>query len=247
MTGALLGSVLSGPVDAMFAEHPPLTIGLVAWILGRVRRAPFLFVVNDLWPESVEATGMLRSQHVLNWIGRLERFIYARAAAIAVISKGVKANLIGKGVPPEKVHVVPHWADEILYRPVPPDPKLARDLGMAGRFNVVFAGQLGLAQGLVTVLGAAEELLDVDNVQFVLIGDGTDADRLRRIVGERSLTNVRFLGRQPADRMPDIFAVSDVLLVHLRDDPPLSKENIKKKLKIYNKLSNTFSKFGTVL
>jgi glycosyltransferase involved in cell wall biosynthesis len=90
---------------------------------------------------------------------------------------------------------------------------------MAGRFNVVFAGQLGLAQGLDVVLGAAEEVSDLADVQFVLVGDGTDADRLRRVAGERGLTNVRFLGRQPAERMPYIFAISDVLLVHLRDDP----------------------------
>ncbi len=219
ITAALLGSVLSGPVDAIFAEHPPLTIGLAGWVLGRVRRAPFLFAVNDLWPESVEATGMVRSRKLLNWMGRLERFVYKRAAAIAVISPGVKVNLIGKGVPPDKVHVVPHWADESLYRPVPPDPELAQSLGMAGRFNVVFAGQLGLAQGLDVVLDAAEELSDLADVQFVLVGDGTDADRLRQVAGERGLDNVRFVGRQPAEQIPHIFAISDVLFVHLRDEP----------------------------
>ncbi len=219
VAAALLGCVLSGPMDVMFVEHPPLTIGLAAWILGRVHRAQFLYAVNDLWPESVEATGMLRSRRLLNWIGRLERFVYRRAGAIAVISAGFKGNLVGKGVPPEKVHVIPHWADESLYRPLPPDPDLARNFGMAGRFNVVFAGQLGLAQALDVVLDAAEELSDLADIQFVLIGDGTDAARLRREAGERGLGNVRFLGRQPAEMMPCIFAVTDVLLVHLRDDP----------------------------
>ncbi len=103
LTAASLGSVLGGRVDAMFAEHPPLTIGLAAWFLGRVRRIPFLYGVNDLWPESIEATGMVRNQGFLRFIGRLERFVYKRAAAIAVISNGIKQNLVGKGVPPEKV------------------------------------------------------------------------------------------------------------------------------------------------
>ncbi len=219
VTASVLGSALSGPVDIMYAEHPPLTIGLAAWFLGRVRRIPFLYGVNDLWPESIEATGMVRNQGFLRFIGRLERFVYKRAAAIAVISNGIKQNLVGKGVPPEKVHVIPHWADESVYRPVPPDPELARQLGMAGRFNVVFAGQLGLAQGLDVVLEAAGEVVDLTDVQFVLVGDGTDAERLRRVAGERRLNNVRFLGRQPAAQMPHIFAISDVLLVHLRDDP----------------------------
>ena len=219
VAAALLGSVLGGPVEVIFAEHPPLTIGLAAWVIGRLRRVPFLYAVNDLWPESVEATGMVRSSRVLDNLGRLERLVYRRAAAIAVISPGFKANLAGKGVPPEKVHVIPHWADESLYRPVPPDPRLAENLGMAGCFNVVFAGQLGLAQGLDVVLDAADELSDLPDVQFVLVGDGTDADRLRQAAGQRNLRNVHFLGRQPAARMPDIFAVSDALLVNLRDDP----------------------------
>jgi glycosyltransferase involved in cell wall biosynthesis len=219
VTASLLGNMLGGAFDVMFAEHPPLTIGLAAWIMGRCHRAPFLYAVNDLWPESVEATGMVRSQKLLRLMGRLERFVYRRAAAIAVISPGVKANLVGKGVPAEKVHVIPHWADESLYRPVPPDPELARRLGMAGRFNVVFAGQLGLAQGLDVVLDAADELSDLSDVQFVLVGDGTDANRLRQVAGQRGLKNVRFLGRQPAASMPAIFAVSDVLLVHLRNEP----------------------------
>ena len=219
VAAGLLGSILSGPVEVIFAEHPPLTIGLAAWIIGRLRQVPFLYAVNDLWPESVAATGMVRSRRLLDYVGRLERFVYRRAAAIAVISPGFKANLAGKGVSPEKVHVIPHWADESLYRPVPPDSRLAEDLGMAWRFNVVFAGQLGLAQGLDVVLDAADELSDLPDVQFVLVGDGTDADRLRQAAGQRGLKNVHFLGRQPAERMPHIFAVSDVLLVHLRDEP----------------------------
>jgi glycosyltransferase involved in cell wall biosynthesis len=219
ISAAVLGSVLSGPLDVLFAEHPPLTIGLAAWFLGRVRRVPFLYKINDLWPESVEATGMVRNPVLLKWMGRLERFVYRRAGAIAVISPGFKKNLVGKGVVPDKVHVIPHWAEESLYRPVPPEDQLARDFGMTGRFNVVFAGQLGLAQGLDVVLDAAEKLSDLANVQFVLVGDGTDAGRLRRRVEEKGLGNVRFCGRQPAERMPYFFALADALLVHLKRDP----------------------------
>ncbi len=219
ISAAVLGSVLSGPLDVLFAEHPPLTIGLAAWVLGRVRRVPVLYKINDLWPESVEATGMVRNRSLLNWMGQLERFVYRQAGAIAVISPGFKKNLVGKGVVPDKVHVIPHWAEESLYRPVPRDDQLARDFGMTGRFNVVFAGQLGLAQGLDVVLDAAEKLSDLANVQFVLVGDGTDAGRLHRRVEEKGLGNIRFCGRQPAERMPYFFALADALLVHLKRDP----------------------------
>jgi glycosyltransferase involved in cell wall biosynthesis len=219
VSAAVLGTLLSGRVDAMCAEQPPLSVGLAAWVLGRLRRVPFVYSVNDLWPESVEATGMVNRRWGLQWMSRLERFVYRRSAAVVVISPGIRENLIGKGVPPEKVHVIPHWADESLYHPVARDPGVARELGMAGRFNVVFAGQLGLAQGLDVVLDAAEELSDLPEIQFVLAGDGTDAARLRQVAADRRLGNVRFLEWQPAERMPSIFAISDVLLVHLLDEP----------------------------
>ena len=219
LAAMFVGTLLCGRVDAMFVEHPPLTIGVVAWFVRWVRGAPYLYAVNDLWPESVTACGMVENRVFIRFMQWLERFTYARANRIAVISPGIKENLLGKGVPGQKVEVIPHWADESLYRPETPDPALARELGMAGRFNVVFAGQMGLAQALDVVLDAATELSDLPDVQFVLVGDGTDSDRLRRAAQERGLANVRFIGRQPAVRMPHIFAASQVLMVHLRDDP----------------------------
>src|SRR3990172_1119581 len=157
VAAALLGSVLGGPVEVIFAEHPPLTIGLAAWVIGWLRRVPFLYAVNDLWPESVEATGMVRSSRVLDNLGRLERLVYRRAAAIAVIFPGFNANFPRKRVPPEKGHVIPHWADESLFRPLPPDSPVGKNPGLGGGFHGGFGGAVGLAQGLDVVLDAADE------------------------------------------------------------------------------------------
>jgi colanic acid biosynthesis glycosyl transferase WcaI len=156
---------------------------------------------------------------VTRWVSRLARFVYHRAAAITVISPGFRRNLVDKGVPPEKIHVIPNWADEDIYRPVPRDEALAAQHNLTGRFNIVFGGNMGVAQGLQNVIEAATLLRDTPEAQFVFIGDGVEKDVLCRMVHERGLDNVRFVGRQPVREMPRFFALADVLLVHLKRDP----------------------------
>jgi glycosyltransferase involved in cell wall biosynthesis len=218
-TSSLLGPVGGGKADVMYVWHPPLTMGVSAWIIGLMRSIPFVYGVHDLWPEGVEATGMLKSRRLLKWLARLERFVYRRASAITVVSPGFKSNLVGKGVPPDKVHVLTDWANESVYRPVTPDSALAEETGMAGRFNVLFGGNIGPAQALATVLEAAQRLSHLPDIQFVIAGDGVDKARLEALVREKGLTNVRFLGQQPAEKMPHLYALSDVLLAHFKRDP----------------------------
>jgi glycosyltransferase involved in cell wall biosynthesis len=216
----------------MYVFHPPLTIGVSAWLIGLMRSIPFVYGVHDLWPEAVAATGMVRSQMLLDWLARLEGFVYRRASAIAVISPGFERNLIGKGVPPEKVHVLTDWANESIYQPVPTDSALAEETGMGGRFNVLFGGNLGLGQALDTVIEAAQRLSHLPDIQFVIAGDGVDKARLEALVREKGLTNVRFLGQQPAEKMPHLYALSDVLLAHYKRDP-LFEISIPSKLFAY--------------
>jgi colanic acid biosynthesis glycosyl transferase WcaI len=217
-SAALLGPLLSGPADVMWV-YDSLMVGIPAWWVGLLRDIPFVYEVQDMWPETLVATGMVAPGWVARSVGRLARFVYARAAALTVISPGFKRNLVGKGVPAEKIHVVPNWADEDIYRPVLPDPALAAEHGLAGRFNIVYGGNLGAAQAMSNVIKAALLLHDLPAVQFVLIGDGVDEPMLRQAVKDYGLDNVRFLGRQPAEHMPRFFALADVLLVHLKHDP----------------------------
>jgi glycosyltransferase involved in cell wall biosynthesis len=199
--------------------YDSLMTGISAWWIGLLRRVPFIYEVQDLWPETLMATGMLSSGRIFRQVGQLARFVYARAAAITVISPGFKRNLVGKGVPADKIHVIPNWADEDLYRPIPPDPALAAKYDLSGRFNIIYGGNLGAAQAMNNVIQAALLLRDLPSVQFVLIGDGVEESALRQAVNEYNLGNVRFLGRQSAAAMPSFFALADVLLVHLKRDP----------------------------
>lgn len=219
LSASTLGATLCGRADVMWVYSPPLTVGIPAWWIGLLRRIPFVYEVQDMWPETLTATGMLPSSRAAKLLGQLAKFIYARAAAITVISPGFKRNLIEKGVPADKIQVIPNWADEDIYRPVERDERLGEEYSLAGKFNVMFAGVMGAAQALENVLAAAEKLIDCEAVQWVFIGDGIDVDRLKQSAQARRLNNVRFIGRQPVERMPYFFAWADALLVHLKRDP----------------------------
>ena len=135
-----------------------------------------------MWPESLSATGLLNNRAILNWVGQIANWIYAQANNILVISPGFRRNLIEKGVPATKVHFISNWVDPHMYHPAEVDPSLASELGLAERFNIMFAGNIGEAQGLETVIEAADLLRDLSEIQFVIVGDGTALQSLQQAV-----------------------------------------------------------------
>jgi glycosyltransferase involved in cell wall biosynthesis len=126
---------------------------------------------------------------------------------------------VERGVPAEKVHVIYNWCDEELFRPRPRDERLAAALGSAGRFNVVYAGNLGMFQGVETMVRAARLVVDEPDIQVVFVGTGQEEERAKALAREIGATNVRFLSRRPMEEMPAINDLADVLLVHLIDRP----------------------------
>ena len=218
-TSSIIAPWASGKFDVMYVWHPPLTLGVTAWIIRLTRHIPFVYGVHDLWPEAVAVTGIANNQMLFKTLRKLENFVYKRASAITVISPGYKRNLIGKGVHPDKVHVLTDWADDAIYRPVPADHALAEESNMAGRFNVLFGGNMGPAQALETVIYAAKRLSHQKKIQFVFAGDGMDKPRLEALAHSQGLTNINFLGRQPAEKMPQLYALADVLLAHFKKNP----------------------------
>lgn len=205
--------------DVAYVYHPPATVGSAALVLKRLRGVPFVYDVQDLWPQTLAATGMVGNKRVLGLVGAWMRSIYRSAAFVVTLSQGMRDAIVAEGTPPAKVHVIRNWADEAQLTPVRPSVERAKELGFEGRFSVVFAGTIGKAQGLETVLDAAELLRDVPDVEFVIVGGGIAASGLRVAAQERSLTNVRFLDRRPLSEIGEVLALADALLVHLKDDP----------------------------
>jgi len=220
MLSAPLGALLAPACDVIYVWHPPLTIGIAAWLIARWRRAPFVYDVQDIWPEIAVLSGLLtpnsRTVRLLSW---LERFVYQQADHLLVVANGARDNLIAKGVPPSKVTVMPHWVDESLFEQTDPQAreKIRAQRGWGERFVVLFAGNIGLLQGLETVVSAATQLPPRGNILIVLVGDGTDKARLQQLCTESSLHDrLQFIERQPMEQMPGFMAAADMLLVHLK-------------------------------
>lgn len=205
--------------DVAYVYHPPATVALPAAMLKAVRGVPFVYDVQDLWPETLAATGMVRAKPALRAVGAWMRGVYRASARIAVLSSGFKEAIARRGVPRGKIEVINNWADEAQLDVRRPDDARARELGFDDRFTVVFAGTLGPAQGLDTVLDAAERLSNRPDILFFIIGAGIEADRLRMQILERHLTNVALHPRRPMHEIGEVLGRADALLVHLKDDP----------------------------
>ena len=223
LSAATLGTLMSRRADALYVYHPPATVGLPALLWKHTRRMPFVYHVQDLWPDSVVESGMVGNQRAQRALERLLTWwcaqVYRGASRIAVLSPGFKRILAERGVPIEKIEVVPNWVEETLFEPMERDPELAQELGMAGRFNVVYSGNLGHFQGLDTAIRAAARLRHLKLYQLVLIGTGQAEQSLRKLASELALDNVRFVGRRPYTEMGRITALADALLVSLQDRP----------------------------
>jgi len=219
---ASLGAMACRKPDVIWVYHPPLTVGLPAVFLSALRRIPFVLAVHDLWPESLLATGMVSNPTILSLVDRFASFLYERATIVEVISEGFAAHLENKGVPRAKIRFLPMWVNENAYSPVARDEVLAESLGLKGHFVVLFAGNMGPAQGLDVLLDAAARLSTDPSVRFVLLGDGIEREHLESEAARRSLDNLVFLNREPASRMPTYFSIADALVLSLRPDPLFS-------------------------
>lgn len=222
-SASTIGAALVGPADVGFVYHPPPTVGLPALVLKALRSIPFVYHISDMWPESVIESGALGrgaiGRAVGDGISRWCNFVYRHASAITVLSPGFKQLLVDRGVPPEKVEVIYNWVDDSIFVPGTRNESIARELGLAGRFNVVYAGNIGMYQGLDTVVRAAVLLRDDPSIQVVIAGTGPDEERIRNLASQCEATNVRFLPRRPHWEMAAINQIADVLLVHLQDRP----------------------------
>lgn len=198
-----------------YVYHPPITVGLAAALAGLVRRLPFLLEIQDLWPDTVAATGMVKTGRIVALLDRLCHFVYRRAAAIIVQSDGMRDALIARGVPAARITTIRNWAD---VDPLP-DPETAAPDPQA--FTIVYGGNLGRAQALATVVDAAA-IVEHEHRQAIAIhlyGDGIDASALRRRAAELGVTALHFHGRISHAQMLLILARADALLIHLADDP----------------------------
>lgn len=208
--------------DVVVATSPQFFCAVGGWALSAVRRLPFVFELRDLWPASIEAVGAMRPSRALRILEKIELFLYRRADAIVAVTESFRADLVRRGIPGQKIHVVMNGVDREYFSPRPVDPELSAAYGTAGKFVVGYLGTHGLAHNLPRVLEAAELLRARTDVVFVFAGSGAGRRQVEEIVAERVLTNVRLIPRQPKEVMPRLWSLCDLTLVPLRDSPVFS-------------------------
>lgn len=222
-SAATIGLTSVGKVDAIYAMATPPTIGLAPLIAQVFSNVPYLFNVTDLWPEAVVESGMVRNRLARRAVSRVLtaicRWVYGGARFVTTISEGYKQILVERGIAENRVHAVYNWVDEELFRPVPRDPALMQELGLAGCFNFIYAGNFGPFQGLHVLLRAAALLQDFPEIQIVLAGTGQLEPELRAQANALGLPNVRFINHVPQRQMPAVYSAADVLVIHLLDRP----------------------------
>ena len=216
LSASLLGPVLVREAfDAIFVYEPsPMTVGFPAMAMKRRTRRPLLFYVQDLWPESLVATGFVTSPVALRAVEQMVRVIYAACDQVLVTSRAFTPRVQRLGVPAGRIKYFPQYA-EAFYRPLPADPDWAAQRGIPTGFKVMFAGNMGSAQDLMTVVQAAAL---TPELQWVFVGDGSVKAELKAFVASRRLSNVHFLGSFPTEAMPELLAQADALLVSLTAD-----------------------------
>lgn len=225
----VVGASLAGPwrlrgeaFDAVFVFEPsPITVGLPAILMGRLKRAPVVFWVLDLWPETLAAIGVIRSPRLLGLVGRLVAYIYNRCTLVLGQSRGFQASIAQYCADPGKIRYFPSWSEPLFEQSdATPAPEVPLQ---PNTFSVLFAGNIGEAQDLPAIVEAATRLKDHPHVRWLIVGDGRKSAWLEEEVRRRGLEKqVLLLGRHPVERMPSFYAHADALLVSLKKDPVFS-------------------------
>jgi len=206
-------------VDVILAVSPPLQLGLTAYVLGKVRSAPFVFLIEDLVPDAAVALGIMSNQRILRIARVLEGFVYRKAETLIVICKGFAENLQRKGVPPSRMLVLPHWVDTDFIGSMERSNAFRQMHGITNdQFLVLHAGNMGAKQGLENVVAAAAHLEQREGIVFLLVGEGSEKENLVQQAKALHLQNVRFLPLQPKDLLPAMLSDADLLLLNQRAD-----------------------------
>lgn len=222
LSSAVAGICIAPKDGVVIATSPPILVGAAGYVVARRAGLPLVFEVRDLWPESLEGVGQATQDSILyRAVGRLAKFLYQHADLIVVDGEFKRRKLVNDGVPGSKIAVIRNGAAAgFLERNLAARGEAAREvrrsLGLDGQFIAIYAGTLGMAHRLETVLEAAHLLRDKQQITFLLMGDGAGREKLLRQIQEMNLRNTRILSYVRRETVPDYLAAADVCLAPLR-------------------------------
>lgn len=198
--------------DVMIVISPPLGLGLVAYVVCRFKRMPFVFHIQDMQPDAAIDLGMLKNEKIITVLRWLEKTVYKNADYISTISNSMMRKLVEKSVPAKKMRLFRNWmtVDNI---PEAITPKEFRERhGLIDKFVFLYSGNIGEKQGLEQVIHAAARISD-GRIQFVISGNGANMAKLKRLADDMNVENVLFIDLQPKEYLGAMLKAADVCLV----------------------------------
>jgi putative colanic acid biosynthesis glycosyltransferase WcaI len=196
--------------DVILCPNGSFFSGITAWLIGKAKGIPFIYNVQDLYPDVPIRAGQLRNRHAIAALKAIEGFMYRKADHITVIAPSFGDNLVSKGVPRGKISVIPNFVDTEFIRPFPKANSFAQQHGLSDKFVVTHAGNLGYVYDLDTMLDAASLLSSQKDILFLIVGNGVAKPALEKKAHELKLDNVQFIPFQPRESLPWLRAASDV-------------------------------------
>ena len=223
----------SAVATSLFVKKPHVVVGTspqfftacAAYMVSRIKHAPFIFELRDIWPESIKAVGAMNDSLVIRLLERLEMFLYHNAARIVSVTESFKKVLVERGVEAGKIDVVTNGVDISCFRPRPKDPELVARYDLEGKFTAGYVGTHGMAHALETVLDAAHMLRGnghKDDFHFILLGNGARKQDLVERAATMGLENVTFINSVPKDQVTRYWSLLDASIIHLKKTPLFS-------------------------
>ena len=219
MLSATIASLLVRGVDVVIGTSPQFFTACAGWMVGALKRIPFVFELRDIWPESIKAVGAMGDSAAIRVLEKIEMFLYRKAALIVSVTHAFKAKLIERGIDGSKIEVVTNGVDMSRFKPMPKDAELLQRLGLEGKFVGGYVGTHGLAHHLETLLDAAEKLATEpggERFHFILLGDGARKQALQEDAARRGLSNVSFVDSVSKDQVARYWSLLDVSIIHLK-------------------------------
>lgn len=219
MITSVLAALRAKNVDVVMGTSPPIFQALSAWFVAQVRRRPFLLEVRDLWPEFAIDMGVLRNPLLIKIARGMEKFLYAQATHIIVNSPAYKDYLVKRGIPSHKITLIPNGVDPGMFDPSADGSLVRQKFALDDKFVATYAGALGMANDIPTILHAADLLRDNTHIHFLLVGEGKERANAEALTKQLELPNVTFTGSVPKSQMADVLSASDICLATLLDIP----------------------------
>lgn len=216
MVMAIFAAPFVGKMDLVLSTSPQFFNGLAGYFVSRMKRAPWILEIRDLWPSSIVSVGAVETPHWITLLEKLESFAYRKADYVVAVTNAFKTHILERGGQADRVAVIPNGVEFGDETPIAkPAPEIA-SLPLDGKFVAAYFGTHGMAHGLEVILEAAKLLKQQTEIVFLLVGDGAERENLVKASKDAALDNVIMVGQQPKEMMPVLWSIADASLVVLR-------------------------------